>query len=90
MLHNGLDKAANVASLLLELPGTLFNAPANELAPFCVFNNRRCVMSFKLPSADQVRQIGDELGMELTTEYANGFINYIRPFADGFHCRGPR
>ena len=22
--------------------------------------------------------------MELTTEYANGFINYIRPFADGF------
>ena len=41
-------------------------------------------MSFKLPSADQVRQIGDELGMELTADYANGFINYIRPFADGF------
>jgi hypothetical protein len=48
MLENGLNKAANVASLLLELGETLFNAPAkfnapaNELAPFCFFNNRRC------------------------------------------------
>ena len=39
---------------------------------------------FKLPSTDQVRQLGEGLGFDLTDDYANSFINYIRPFADGF------
>ena len=41
-------------------------------------------MSFKLPSTDQVRHLGETLGMEITPDYANSFINYIRPFADGY------
>jgi amidase len=41
-------------------------------------------MSFMLPSADQVRHLGESLGMEITPDYANSFINYIRPFADGY------
>lgn len=39
---------------------------------------------FKLPSTDQVRQLGEGLGFDVTADYANSFINYIRPFADGF------
>ena len=39
---------------------------------------------FKLPSTDQVRHLGEELGFDVTADYANSFINYIRPFADGF------
>ena len=35
-------------------------------------------MSFKLPSADQVRQIGDELGMELTADYAKA-VHQLHP-----------
>src|SRR5580700_2742126 len=41
-------------------------------------------LMFKLPSTDQVRQLGEGLGFDLTDDYANSFINYIRPFADGF------
>ena len=41
-------------------------------------------MSFKLPSTDQVRALGDSLGMEVTDEYAKSFINFIKPFADGY------
>jgi amidase len=41
-------------------------------------------MSFRLPTTDQVRILGNDLGMEVTVDYANGFINFIRPFADGF------
>lgn len=41
-------------------------------------------MSFKLPSTDQVRALGESLGMELTEEYAQSFINFIRPFGDGY------
>ena len=41
-------------------------------------------MSFKMPSTDQVRKLGDSLGMEVTEDYANSFINFIRPFADGY------
>jgi amidase len=41
-------------------------------------------MSFRLPSTDQVRQLGDDLGMDLSADYANSFITYIRPFAAGF------
>ena len=39
---------------------------------------------FKLPSTDQVGQLGEGLGFDVTADYANSFINYIRPFADGF------
>ena len=43
---------------------------------------------FKLPSTDQVRQLGEGLGFDLTDDYANSFINFIRPFADGFRLAG--
>ena len=36
-------------------------------------------MSFKMPSTDQVRKLGDSLGMEVTEDYANSFIDFIRP-----------
>ena len=41
-------------------------------------------MSFKLPSPDQVRKLGDGLGMEVTEDYAKAFIDFIRPFSDGY------
>ena len=41
-------------------------------------------MSFKMPSTEQVRQLGDSLGLEVTEDYANSFINFIRPFGDGY------
>jgi amidase len=41
-------------------------------------------MSFKLPSTNQVRGLGDSLGMEITDEYATSFVNFIKPFADGY------
>ena len=41
-------------------------------------------MSFKMPSTDQVRKLGDSLGMEVTEDYANSFIDFIRPFGDGY------
>ena len=41
-------------------------------------------MSFKMPSIDQVRALGDSLGFEITADYANSFIGFIKPFADGY------
>ena len=41
-------------------------------------------MSFKMPSTDQVRTLGDSLGMEVTEDYAKSFINFIQPFGDGY------
>jgi amidase len=41
-------------------------------------------MTFKLPSTDQVRKLGEDLGMELTAEYANSVINFITPFAASY------
>jgi amidase len=41
-------------------------------------------MSFKLPTTDQVRRLGEDLGMDLTDDYANSVVNFIRPFADGY------
>jgi amidase len=41
-------------------------------------------MSFKTPSIDQVRALGDSLGMEVTEDYAKSFINFIQPFGDGY------
>ncbi len=41
-------------------------------------------MSFKMPSTEQVRALGQSLGMEVTADYANAFISFIQPFAAGF------
>jgi amidase len=41
-------------------------------------------MSFKLPSNDQVRELGEALGMEVTEGYADSLINFIRPFGEGY------
>jgi amidase len=60
-------------------------------------------MSFKMPSTDQVRELGDSLGMNVTSDYANSFISFVQSFADGYrllaalpddvpaikHLRGP-
>ena len=41
-------------------------------------------MAFKLPQVDQLRELGEELGMELTEEYAQSVANYLKPFAAGY------
>ena len=41
-------------------------------------------MSFKMPSVDQMRKLGESLGLELTADYANSVIDFIRPFAEGY------
>ena len=41
-------------------------------------------MSFKMPSTDQVRSLGDSLGLDLTDDYAKSFIDFIKPFAEGY------
>jgi len=41
-------------------------------------------MSFKLPNQDQIRDIGAELGMDLTAQYADSVIDFLKPFADGY------
>ena len=41
-------------------------------------------MTFTLPSIDQLRRIGADLGMEITTDYAQELIEYIEPFAEGY------
>ena len=41
-------------------------------------------MSFKMPSTKQVRELGDSLGIDVTDSYAGFFIDFIKPFADGY------
>jgi amidase len=41
-------------------------------------------MSFKLPSTEQVRKLGDSLGIDVTDSYADSVIDIIKPFADGY------
>jgi amidase len=41
-------------------------------------------MSFKLPTNDQLRRIGEGLGMDLTPDYADAVIKFITPFAAGY------
>ena len=41
-------------------------------------------MSFKMPSTQQVRELGDSLGIGVTESYANSFLDFIKPFADGY------
>ena len=43
-------------------------------------------MSFRLPSADQLRRIGQDLGMEITASYADEVVNYLQPFAAGYQA----
>src|ERR1700730_6173120 len=41
-------------------------------------------MSFKMPSTEQVRELGDDLGIHITESYAGSFIDFIKPFAEGY------
>ena len=41
-------------------------------------------MSFKMPSTEQVRALGDSLGIDVTDSYADSVIDFIKPFADGY------
>src|ERR1700722_20286813 len=41
-------------------------------------------MSFKMPSTEQVRKLGDSLGIDVTDSYADSVIDFIKPFADGY------
>jgi hypothetical protein len=41
-------------------------------------------MSFKLPTTDQLREIGENLGMDLSPDYADSVIRYLTPFAAGY------
>lgn len=41
-------------------------------------------MAFDLPSNDRVRRLGAELGMDITPEYAQEFIDFCQVFVPGF------
>jgi amidase len=41
-------------------------------------------MSFKLPSTDQLRRLGEELGMNLSESYSDSVIKFLTPFAEGY------
>lgn len=41
-------------------------------------------MSFKLPTTDQLRQVGEEIGLDLTASYSDSVINFLAPFAEGY------
>jgi len=41
-------------------------------------------MSFKMPSTEQVRQLDDSLGIDVTDSYADSVICFIKAFADGY------
>lgn len=41
-------------------------------------------MAFKLPNHDQLKKVGAEMGMDITPDYAQAVIDYIKPFADGY------
>jgi amidase len=41
-------------------------------------------MAFKLPSVEQVRHVGANVGMDITENYAKSVIDYITPFAAGY------
>jgi amidase len=41
-------------------------------------------MTFKLPNQNQLRELGAEMGMELTEQYAEAVVEYLKPFADGY------
>jgi amidase len=37
-----------------------------------------------MPSTDQVRSLGESLGLDVTDDYAKAFIDFIKPFAAGY------
>jgi amidase len=41
-------------------------------------------MAFQLPNPEQFKRLGAEMGMDITTEYAQSVINFVKPFADGY------
>ena len=41
-------------------------------------------MAFKLPTLEQVRHVGANVGMDITENYAKSVIDYITPFAAGY------
>jgi amidase len=41
-------------------------------------------MSFKIPSTEQMQELGESLGINLTDGYARSVIDFIKPFADGY------
>jgi amidase len=41
-------------------------------------------MSFKIPSTEQMQELGESLGINLTDCYARSVIDFIKPFADGY------
>jgi amidase len=41
-------------------------------------------MTFKLPSVDQMRLVGSEIGMDITETYTKSVTGYISPFAEGY------
>lgn len=71
LLDGKADQAARSVSMLF------VNCAANHA-------KRESAMSFKLPSIDQVRKLGDSMGMDVTDGYAEAFIEYVAPFTDGY------
>ncbi len=45
-------------------------------------------MTFKLPTTEQLLEAGEDLGMDLTTAYADEIRDYIRPFVDAYNLVG--
>ena len=41
-------------------------------------------MTFKLPTTDQLREIGENLGMDFTEDYAKSLIGFMAPLGDGY------
>ncbi len=41
-------------------------------------------MAFKLPTQDQLRKLGAEIGMDITPDYAQEVVEYLKPFAEGY------
>src|SRR5258708_13633341 len=41
-------------------------------------------MAFKMAWNEQVRKLGDSLGIDVTDSYAESVIDFIKPFAEGY------
>ena len=41
-------------------------------------------MAFKLPNHEQLKQVGSEMGMDVTPDYAQSVIEFLKRFADGY------
>lgn len=45
-------------------------------------------MTFKLPTPDQLKRIGGELGMDITDDYARSVLEFLAPFAGAYNLVG--